>query len=69
VQVLQPRLSPALFRLYSPILRGANNLLGGVTFVMLAKAMGVQKAVEPVEAAPTRKSSNPRGAKSAKSKP
>jgi hypothetical protein len=43
------------FRLYSSLIRCANNLAGGVSFVMLAKVLGVQKSAEaappPVPAA------------------
>lgn len=46
--VLQPRMPSALFRLYASVVRGANNLAGGVTFVVLAKALGVQEAAGPV---------------------
>jgi hypothetical protein len=41
---LQPLLPPALFRAYSVALRTANNVVGGMSFVFLAKLLGVQKA-------------------------
>lgn len=46
LQVLQPMLSSALFRVYTPLVRGVNNLAGGMTYVMLVKALGVQKAAK-----------------------
>ena len=45
-QVLQPIMPSPLFRLYSSVIRGGNNLAGGVSFVLLAKLLGVQKAAE-----------------------
>lgn len=51
--VLQPIMSPGVFRLFTSAIRGFNNALGGVSFVLLAKLFGVQKAAEvapvPVE--------------------
>ncbi|EFN60085.1 hypothetical protein CHLNCDRAFT_133394 [Chlorella variabilis] len=44
--VLQPIMPSPLFRLYSSVIRGGNNLAGGVSFVLLAKLLGVQKAAE-----------------------
>lgn len=35
-----------LFRLFTSVVRGLNNMVGGVSFVMIAKALGVQKAAE-----------------------
>jgi len=37
VQVLQPLMPSSLFRVYSFLLRSANNVLGGVSFVMAAR--------------------------------
>jgi len=42
--VLAPALPPSAFRLWSVAVRAANNVAGGVSFVMLARALGVQKA-------------------------
>ena len=47
VQVLQPRIPSGLFRLFSAVVRSLNNMVGGVSFVMIAKVLGVQKAAEP----------------------
>ncbi|GAB4819025.1 hypothetical protein N2152v2_006071 [Parachlorella kessleri] len=46
--VLQPRIPTGLFRLFSAIVRSLNNMVGGVSFVMIAKVLGVQKAAEPL---------------------
>lgn len=35
------------FRLYSAIIRALNNIVGGISFVVIARAFGVQKAAEP----------------------
>jgi hypothetical protein len=32
------------FRIFTSAVRGANNLVGGISFVAIAKALGVQKA-------------------------
>lgn len=55
--VLQPIIPSSAFRLFTSVVRGANNAVGGVSFVMLAKLFGVQKsaAAVPVEAAPAGK--------------
>lgn len=34
----------AVFRVYSAIIRGLNNILGGISFVTLARMTGVQKS-------------------------
>jgi hypothetical protein len=36
----------SLFRVFTSVIRGANNMVGGISFVMIAKALGVQKAAE-----------------------
>lgn len=58
--VLQPRMSSSVFRLVTSLVRGINNAVGGVSFVTIAKLMGVQKAAEapapPLEAAKKGKS-------------
>lgn len=33
-----------VFRLYQAFIRGANNVVGGISFVTLARLLGVQKA-------------------------
>jgi len=58
--ILQPKMPSAVFRLFTPVIRGANNAVGGVSFVVLAKLLGVQKAAEPVP--------EPEGKKSRKGK-
>lgn len=44
VQALQPRLSPLAFRLLTSAVRTGNNILGGMSFVLLAKVLGVQQS-------------------------
>lgn len=44
--ILQPIMPSTLFRLFTSVVRGLNNMVGGVSFVMIAKALGVQKAAE-----------------------
>ena len=44
VQAVIPRLSPGTFRLLTSLLRTFNNILGGVSFVTLARLTGVQAA-------------------------
>ena len=41
-QVLQPRMPPGLFKAFTSLLRTANNIIGGMSFVTLAKIVGVQ---------------------------
>lgn len=50
--VLQPVVPSSAFRLITSVIRGANNMAGGISFVMIAKALGVQKAAEAAPAAP-----------------
>ncbi len=45
--VLQPVMPSGAFRLFTSAVRGANNAIGGISFVLLAKLLGVQKAAEP----------------------
>lgn len=45
--VLQPMMHPGFFKLFSAIVRSANNAVGGITFVMLAKLFGVQQSAPP----------------------
>eukprot|EP00891_Asterochloris_glomerata_P002317 jgi/Astpho2/2317/e_gw1.00043.18.1_t len=42
--VLQPALSPTVFKVFISIIRTANNVLGGISFVTLAKLFGVQSS-------------------------
>lgn len=44
--VLQPILPSSMFRIITSVIRGANNMVGGISFVMIAKALGVQKAAD-----------------------
>ncbi len=44
LQVMQSTLSPSTFRLLTSILRTVNNVLGGISFVVLAKVFGVQSS-------------------------
>ena len=44
LQVLQPRMSAMPFRVLTSLVRTGNNILGGVSFVLLAKVMGVQQS-------------------------
>jgi hypothetical protein len=41
----------AAFRLYSAIIRAINNVIGGISFVVVARAFGVQKSAAPAELA------------------
>lgn len=38
------------FRLYSAVIRALNNVVGGISFVVIARMFGVQKAAEPAPA-------------------
>lgn len=44
--VLQPVMPSSLFRVFTSVVRGLNNMAGGISFVMIAKALGVQKAAD-----------------------
>lgn len=46
VQVLQPRLGGSTFKALSTLIRLLNNIVGGMSFVTLAKIAGVQKSGE-----------------------
>ena len=35
------------FRVFTSVIRGLNNAVGGISFVIIAKLFGVQKAAEP----------------------
>ena len=43
-QALQPKLPPLAFRVVSSAVRTGNNILGGMSFVLLAKVLGVQQS-------------------------
>jgi len=43
---LQPQMGGGAFRLFSSLLRTGNNIIGGQTFVLLAKVMNVQPSAE-----------------------
>jgi hypothetical protein len=45
--VVQPVLPSGAFRLLTSVVRGVNNAAGGMSFVLLAKLLGVQKAAVP----------------------
>ena len=49
-QVVQPLLPSTAFRVYTSLVRGLNNLVGGVSFGLLVKALGVQKAADAAPA-------------------
>lgn len=51
-RVLVNVMPQALFRTYSALIRGFNNIVGGMSFVTLARYLGVQKATTPVALAP-----------------
>ena len=42
VQALQPKLPGVPFRIVTSVVRTINNLIGGVSFVMIAKMLGAQ---------------------------
>ncbi len=44
MQVAQPAMPPGVFKLLTSLLRTANNILGGISFVTLAKITGVQSS-------------------------
>ena len=43
-QALQPRLGGAAFKALSSVVRTLNNIVGGISFVMVAKVLGVQSS-------------------------
>lgn len=45
--VLVKVMPQAAFRLYSAVVRAVNNVVGGITFVIVARMFGVQKAAAP----------------------
>jgi hypothetical protein len=44
LQVLQSKLSPGTFRVLTSLIRTVNNILGGISFVVLAKVFGAQSS-------------------------
>lgn len=46
-QFLVKAMPVVAFRVYQAVIRGANNIVGGISFVTLARLLGVQKAATP----------------------
>lgn len=46
--MIQPIVPQSAFRLLTSVVRSANNVIGGMSFVTIAKVLGVQKSAEPV---------------------
>jgi hypothetical protein len=46
-QILVNAMPKAVFRLYSAVIRALNNVVGGISFVIIARMFGVQKAAAP----------------------
>ncbi len=44
LQVAQPSMHPTAFKIFTSLLRTANNVVGGISFVTLAKLFGVQSS-------------------------
>lgn len=44
MQVLVKVMPMGLFRTYSAVIRGLNNIVGGMSFVTIARLFGVQKS-------------------------
>lgn len=61
LQVLQPMMPSSVFRILTSVVRGVNNMVGGTSFVFIAKALGVQKAAEAAPAAPEPSSKKKKG--------
>jgi hypothetical protein len=53
-QVLIKAMPLTAFRLYSAVIRALNNAVGGISFVIIARMFGVQKAAAPADAAPAK---------------
>ncbi len=51
----------SVFRILTSVVRGVNNMVGGTSFVFIAKALGVQKAAEAAPAAPEPSSKKKKG--------
>ncbi len=58
-QVMQPRLGPGGFKVLTSLLRTANNILGGISFVVLAKVFGVQSSAGDQKKSTAKASSAP----------
>ena len=43
-QVAQPSMNPLVFKIFTSVLRTGNNVVGGISFVTLAKLFGVQSS-------------------------
>ncbi len=43
-QVAQAKMSPGTFKVLTSLIRTLNNILGGISFVVLAKVFGVQSS-------------------------
>jgi hypothetical protein len=54
-------LPSSVFRILTSVVRGLNNMVGGTSFVFIAKALGVQKAAEAQPVAPVPSSKNKKG--------
>lgn len=63
VQVLQPRMPSGAFRALTSVVRGANNMVGGISFVIIAKLFGVQKAADTKSEPAPAKNSNKKKSK------
>ncbi|BDA48866.1 Protein RETICULATA-RELATED 3, chloroplastic [Coccomyxa sp. Obi] len=57
--VMQPRLGPGSFKVLTSLLRTANNILGGISFVVLAKVFGVQSSAGDQKKSSAKASSAP----------
>lgn len=44
LQVAQPSMNPLVFKIFTSVLRTGNNVVGGISFVTLAKLFGVQSS-------------------------
>ena len=44
--IIQPVMPSGVFRVFTSVVRGLNNMLGGISFVLIAKLLGVQKSAE-----------------------
>ena len=60
--VLSSLLPSTAFKVYTAVIRGVNNMIGGTSFVLLAKLIGAQKSDAPKKAAaaPARKAASRR---------
>jgi len=44
LQVAQPSMNPVVFKIFTSLVRTGNNVVGGISFVTLAKLFGVQSS-------------------------